>query len=51
MRAGYWWEIQKRQLGTQGLTWMEHGEIGEGGMDWVGLAQDRDNSQGLLRTR
>jgi hypothetical protein len=38
----------KRPLGRPRRRWVDNiemglGEIGRGGVDWIGLAQDRDN--------
>jgi hypothetical protein len=47
MRTGYWWESQrkKRPLGRRRRRWVDNIkmdllEIGWGGADWIGLAQD-----------
>jgi hypothetical protein len=45
---GYWWESQKeRPLGRPRHKWVDNikidlREIGWDGMDWIDLAQDRD---------
>jgi hypothetical protein len=52
MHIGYWWEIQKvrdhwEDLDVGGWTilkWM----IGWVGMDWIDLAQDRDQWRALV---
>jgi hypothetical protein len=43
---GYWWESQ-RELGRPGCRWVDNirmdlGEIEWGGVESIGLAQDRD---------
>jgi hypothetical protein len=43
----------KRPLGRPRLRWVDNikkdlGEIGSGGMDWIGLAQDRDKRRALV---
>jgi hypothetical protein len=47
---GVWWgnPREKKQLGTPKRGWedgikMDLQEVGCGGMDWIELAQDRDN--------
>jgi hypothetical protein len=45
----------KRPLGRPGLRWddnikMDLGEMGWGGMDWIDLAQDRDQLRTLVNT-
>jgi hypothetical protein len=45
----------KRPLGRPRRRWvdnvkMERGEIGCGGMDWIDLAQDRDQYNALVNT-
>jgi hypothetical protein len=56
-RMGYWWESQKekRPLG-QRRRWVDNiklnlGEIGWGGVDWVGLAQDKEKWRALVNLR
>jgi hypothetical protein len=44
MRIGFWWESQK-EGDHQDLR-----EIGWGGMDWIDLAQDRDQWRALVNT-
>jgi hypothetical protein len=43
----------KRPLGRRKRRWVDNikmdlGEIGWGGVDWIGLAQDRDKRRALL---
>jgi hypothetical protein len=48
MHIGFWWESRKegkRPLGRPNL-----GEIGWGGMDWIDLAQDRDQWRAIVNT-
>jgi hypothetical protein len=45
----------KRQLGRQGCRWVDNIKIdlrdtGRGGMDWIDLAQDRDQWRALVNT-
>jgi hypothetical protein len=48
MHIGYWWENQKeRTRGRPRRRWVDNikidlREIGWNGMDWIDLAQDRD---------
>jgi hypothetical protein len=49
MHIGFWWESQKERDHKEDLDAggrinikMVLREIGCGGMDWIGLAQDRD---------
>jgi hypothetical protein len=44
----------RRPLGRPRRRWMDNimmdfGEIGWGGVDWIGLAQDRDNWRALVK--
>jgi hypothetical protein len=54
MHAGFWWGKPKgkRTLETPRRRWVDNikmdlREMGWGGMDWIDLAQDRDQ-RGLL---
>jgi hypothetical protein len=57
MHTGYWWESQKERNhwknqdlgGWTILKWILR-EIGCGGIDWIGLAQDRDQWIPLVNT-
>jgi hypothetical protein len=54
MHIGYWWEIQKERERPR-RRWvdkikMDLREIGWDGMDWIDLAQDRDQWWALLNT-
>jgi hypothetical protein len=58
MRIGYWCESQrgKRPLGRPKCRWlynikMDLLEIGWGGVDWIGLAQDRNRWRVLVTFR
>jgi hypothetical protein len=53
MHIGFWWESQKGPLGRRRHWWednirMDLREIGWGGMDWIDLAQDRDQWRALV---
>jgi hypothetical protein len=56
MHIGYWWESEgKRPQGRPRCRWVNNikiglGEIGCGGMDWIDLAQDRDQWRALVNT-
>jgi hypothetical protein len=52
MHIGSWWESQKKRdldVGGRILEWILR-EIGWGGMDWIDLAQDRDQWRALVNT-
>jgi hypothetical protein len=51
-RIGYWWE--RKSLGRQRRRWVDNikmdlGETGWGGVDWIGLAQDRDKWRAIVK--
>jgi hypothetical protein len=53
MHTGFWWEKQERPLATLRRRWegkIEMGlrEIGCGVMDWIDLAQDRNQWMALV---
>jgi hypothetical protein len=50
MHIGYWWESQKRSLRHRWVDniKMDLREIGWGGMDWIYLAQTRDQWRALI---
>jgi hypothetical protein len=57
MHIGYWWESQKikRPLGRPRYRWVDNvkmdlREIGWDGMDWIDLAQDRNQWSALANT-
>jgi hypothetical protein len=57
MYIGYWWENQKerRPLGRPRRRLVDNGkidlrEIGWDGVDWIDLAQDRDQWRALMNT-
>jgi hypothetical protein len=57
MRIGYWWESQrgKKPLGRPRYRCVDNIkmnllEIGWGGVDWIGLAQDRDKWRALVNS-
>jgi hypothetical protein len=57
MHVGYWWKSQKERDhwedqvvgGWAMLKWILR-EIGWDGMDWIDLAQDRDQWRALVNT-
>jgi hypothetical protein len=56
MHIGYWWESQKEKdhqededLGGW-IILMDHREIGWGSMDWIDLAEGRDQWRALVNT-
>jgi hypothetical protein len=58
MQIGYWWEIQKGRDHWEDQDvrrWVDNikmdlREIGWDGMDWIDLAQDRDQWRALVNT-
>jgi hypothetical protein len=57
MHIGYWWESQKERdpVGRPRRGWVDNiildlREIGWDGMDWIELAQDRDQWRALVNT-
>jgi hypothetical protein len=56
MHIGYWWESQKEiDLGRPRRRWVDNiemdiREIGWGVMDWIDLAEDRDQWRALVNT-
>jgi hypothetical protein len=55
MRICYWWESQRERdpLERPRRRWVDNIkmdllEIGWGGVDWIGLAQDRDKWRALV---
>jgi hypothetical protein len=55
MNIGYWWESQKRPLGRPRRRWVDNikmdlREIEWDGMDWIDMAQDRDQWRALVNT-
>jgi hypothetical protein len=48
MHIGYWWESQKKE--TTRKTKIDLREIGWDGMDWIDVAQDRDQWRSLVNT-
>jgi hypothetical protein len=57
MHVGYWWESQKERdhREDQDVKWvdsvkMDLKEIGWVGVDWFGVAQDRDQWKVLVNT-
>jgi hypothetical protein len=55
MHIGYWWECQKRPLGRPRRSWVDNikmdlKEIGWDGVDWIDLAQNRDQWRALVNT-
>jgi hypothetical protein len=56
MHIGFWWEgLKERTIRKPRRRWednikMDLREIGWGGMDWIDLAQDRDQWRALVNT-
>jgi hypothetical protein len=53
MHIGYWWESKKEgdHWKVQGISgWRGLGEKEWDGMDWIDLAQDRDQWRALVNT-
>jgi hypothetical protein len=55
MHIDYWWESQKvrdhwENLDVGGWTIERYREIGWDGVDWIDLAQDRDQWRALVNT-
>jgi hypothetical protein len=52
MHIGYWWEIQKERehWENQDVSGWYLTETGWSGMDWIDLAQDRDQQRALMST-
>jgi hypothetical protein len=57
MHTGYWWESkkEKKTLGRSRRRWEDNinrdlRELGWQGMDWIDLAQDRDQWRALVNT-
>jgi hypothetical protein len=55
LHIGYRWGSQKKSLGRPRRRWVDITkiylrEIGWGGMDWIDLAQDRDQWRALVNT-
>jgi hypothetical protein len=49
----YWWENQRRPLGRPRHRWVDNIKMdlgGWNGMDWIDLAQDRDQWRTLVNT-
>jgi hypothetical protein len=49
MHTGFWWETRRKEATRETYTWIEENnikmdlrDIELGGMDWIYLAQDRD---------
>jgi hypothetical protein len=52
---GFWWKspIRRRPLERPRCRWEDNikiGEIGWGGIDWIHLSEDRDNTRGFVNT-
>jgi hypothetical protein len=56
MHIGYWWESQKERDHYEDIRRcydnikMDLREIGLGDMDWIDVAQDRDQLRALVKT-
>jgi hypothetical protein len=49
MHLGYWWESQKERDHWDNIK-MDLRDIGWDGMDWIDLAQDRDQWGAIVNT-
>jgi hypothetical protein len=49
MHVGYWWESQMERDHCDNIK-MDLREIGWDGIDWIDLAQDRDQWKALVNT-
>jgi hypothetical protein len=50
MHIGYWWESQKERRRWVDNIKMDLTEIGRNGVDWIDMAQDRDQWRALVNT-
>jgi hypothetical protein len=50
MHIGYWWECQKKRDVGGWTILMDLRVIGWDGMDWIDLAEDRDQWRVLVNT-
>jgi hypothetical protein len=57
MHIGFWWEIQKERelLRRHRHRWVDNikmnlGETEWGGIDWIDLAKDKDQSRAIVNT-
>jgi hypothetical protein len=52
MHIGYWWGKSEgnRPLGKPRRRWMDLREIGWDGVDWIDMAQDKDQWRDLVNT-
>jgi hypothetical protein len=51
MHIGFWWEIQKRSLGRPRRRWEDNIKMNRmSDMDWIDVAQDRDQWRALVNT-
>jgi hypothetical protein len=51
MHIEYWWECQKQKNTRKTKRrWVDLRETGWDGMDWIDLAQDRDQWRALMNT-
>jgi hypothetical protein len=50
MLLGYWWESQKERDHWEHNIKMYLIEVGRNGMDWIYMAQDRDQWKALVNT-
>jgi hypothetical protein len=48
MHIGYWWESQKERVWWMDNIKTDLREIGWDGVDWIDLAQDRDQWRALV---
>jgi hypothetical protein len=48
MHVGYWWESQKERDHWEHNIKIDLREIGWDGVNWIDVAQDRDQSRALV---
>jgi hypothetical protein len=50
MHIGYWWQNQKERFHWEDNIKMDLRELGWDGMDWIDVAQDKNQSGALVNT-
>jgi hypothetical protein len=48
MHVGYWWKARRKEITGKTKTYLR--EIGWDGVDWINIAQDRDQCRTLVNT-